>query len=235
MEHMIESADKAVGTELNEAKIKTVLQENKMEGLDPKLLAALKSNGVSDGKNDHQWDNPLFWLIILGFLRGKGGIFGGGEGDAGGGAAIGAIQAKLDCLQQGQQDAALSALGTNMTNQHHSSEMSRQNDASRMAAQLAECCCNLGKGQERIINEIVKCCCTLQAGQKDIVNEMCKQTQLIVTNATANTQRIIDNMNRLADDEKTQKLNDCKTALSNAEQTKELLAAMNSGGHRGGG
>ena len=53
-----------------------------MDGLDPNLLALLKSNGVDP--NTAQWNNPLFWIIILGFLRGRGGIFGGdGEGDKG--------------------------------------------------------------------------------------------------------------------------------------------------------
>lgn len=205
-----------------------------MDGIDPGLATLLKENGFNGGRD--QWSNPLFWLIILGFLRdnGGGGIFGGGAKDAGG-AAIGSMQAKLDCLQKGQQDAALAAFESNMTNQHHTAGITHQNATSQLAASLAECCCNLRAGQERIINEMLRCCCDLKAGQKDIITEICKQTQLIVTNATANTQRIVDNMNRIADDEKTQKLNDCKVALSNAEQTKQLIMALGNNNHQHGG
>lgn len=186
-----------------------------MDGIDPGLVALLKANGMDKG---YQWNNPLFWLIILGFLRG------GGGGIFGGDAAVGATQAKLDCLQQGQQDAAMAAHNTNMVNLAHDNQVVTQNGFNRIAGQLAECCCNLS------------------AGQKDIVNEICKQTGLLTTAMTMNTQRIVDVVNVHAERETQSKLTDCKAALSNANQTKELLSELrefcsnNDGhGHRSGG
>ncbi|QZI86719.1 hypothetical protein SIPHO019v1_50002, partial [Vibrio phage 82E32.1] len=46
-------------------------------------------------------NNPLLWLITLGFLKGDSGLF-GGNGNAGAGVLAGETQAKLDCLAQGQ-------------------------------------------------------------------------------------------------------------------------------------
>ena len=195
------------GIEQEKRSIKT--KENKMEGIDPSLVALLQNKGGDD------YDQTLRWLIVLGFLGRRGGLFGG---DDAGGASAGATQAKLDCLSQGQQDAAMSAHNTNMVNLSHSNEMATQNGFNRLASQMAECCCDL------------------RAGQKDIVNELCKQTQVIVAASVSNTQRIVDVVNVHANTETQSKLTDCKAALSNANQTKEIAGLISeccSDGHRG--
>ena len=55
-----------------------IIKEHKMEGMDPGLIALLKQNGF-DGNQKDYWSNPIYWLLILGFLRGGGGggLFGG--------------------------------------------------------------------------------------------------------------------------------------------------------------
>ena len=193
MEHT-DVIDADIVSSINKEKTEK-LKENKMEGIDPSLVALLQNKGGDD------YDQTLRWLIVLGFLGRRGGLFGG---DDAGGASAGATQAKLDCLSQGQQDAAMSAHNTNMVNLSHSNEMSTQNGFNRLASQMAECCCDL------------------RAGQKDIVNELCKQTQVIVAASVSNTQRIVDVVNAHANVETQSKLTDCKAALSNAEQTNKL-------------
>jgi len=215
--------------EQEEVTEKVTEMESKMEGLDPGLVALLKDNGMKTDQG-YQWNNPLFWLIILGFLRGEnGGFFGGGNGDGhdtATAAALAAQGAKLDCLAQGQQDAAMATHNTNMVNLAHSNTITQNEGFNRLAASLAECCCNLRSGQKDIVNELAKCCCTLAAGQKDIENALCLQTNTLVMNMTTNTQRIIDNTNAHANAVVAAELASCKAQLSNAEQTKELIAAL---------
>lgn len=198
-------------------------KENKMEGIDPNalsgLIAQLKDNGMGDERGGYQWNNPLFWLIILGFLKGEGGggLFGGGNNAAAGAAAIeaakndGLTQAKLDCLAQGQQDASAAAHNAQMVSLAHAADMASNAGFNRLAAAMAECCCDLRTGQKDIL-----------CGQKDIINEMCKQTQLIVANATANTAAINANINAHANQENRDKLAACERDLSNCQQTNAL-------------
>ena len=189
-----------------------------MEGIDPGLVALLKENGV-DGQN--QWNNPFLWLIFWRILERH-------NGDEGG-AAAGATQAKLDCLAQGQQEALAAAHNMNMTNLFHSSELAANASTQRLAAQLAECCCNLKAGQKDIENAILKCCCEMQTA-------ICNQTNTLTTQNTANTQAILNSVDRHADAVVQDELAACKAKLSNSEQTKELLAALNNNsGHRDGG
>lgn len=171
-----------------------------------KLEKENKMEGIDPGiaallQNGDSNDDVLKWLIVLGFLGRDNGLFGGGGGDS-------ATNAKLDCISENQHSAALAAVNTNMTNLFHSSEMNTQNGFNRIASKLCECCCDL------------------KAGQKDIVNELCKQTQIVVSSGVANTQRIVDVVNTHANVETQSKLTDCKQALSNAVQTKELLTAI---------
>ncbi len=156
----------------------------KMEGIDPTVVAML---------NNNENDDILKWLIVLGFLGKDGGLFGGGSGSEAAAVAAGATQAKLDCLAQGQQDAALAAHAT-----------ATQVGFNSLSTQLSECCCNL------------------KSGQKDIVNELCKQTQVIVAAGLANTQRTIDAVDKHAEAQVQEVLSECKLRLSNVEQTKEL-------------
>lgn len=184
---------------INEDLTENNKENEKMDGIDPGLVALL---------NDNDNDDVLKWLIVLGFLGKNGGLF-GGDNDA----AAGATQAKLDCIAQGQQDAALAAHG-----------VATQQGFSALSTQMAECCCNL------------------RSGQKDIVNELCKQTQVIVAASLANTQRVIDAVDKHAEAQVQEVLADCKLQLSNVAQTKELsllIAAAcdcnsNGNGHGGG-
>ena len=226
-------------------------KENKMDGIDPAslpgLIAQLKQNGMGDEGSGYQWNNPLFWLIILGFLKGEGdgGLFGGGSSDAAGGLAAveaaknaGATQAKLDCLAQGQQDAAFAAHNAQMVALTHAAEMANNAGFNRLAAAMAECCCDLRSGQKDIL-----------CGQKDIVNAMCNQTQILTAQNNANTQRIVDTVNAHANQENRDKLASCERDLSNCQQTnsfnqqtalimkeiadlKACACGDNNGGHR---
>ena len=197
-------------TDGTKQKLEPKLKEDKMEGISASELSGLLTQ-LKDGNHEDNW---LKWILTIGLLGGgEGGIFGGRRGGE---------DAKLDCLQQGQQDAALAAVNTNMTNQHHSAEMSRHSDTARLASDFAECCCNLRAGQKDIVNEIIKCCCKLSSGHKDIVNEMCKQTGILTTAMTANTQRVVDEVRVHAKDETLAKLRAAEDALSNERQTNML-------------
>lgn len=195
------------------------------------LKTVLENNGLGNDKAGFQWNNPLIWLIILGFLRGDngGGLFGGGSGDAGTAAALASQGAKLDCLQQGQHDATIASLRAEMVNLNHQTTIANNEGFNRLASALAECCCNLRTGQKEIL-----------CGQESIKNALCQQTGIITTAITTGNQRIIDVVNAHANEENRDKLNDCKQDLSNCRQTnafaeqlalltKEIREACNNG------
>lgn len=194
-------------------------------GIDPGMLALMNDD-----------DKILKWLITLGFLGRRGGFLGGEEGV--GAAAVlnnvtqsdvdaakhaGATNAKLDCLTQGQSDAAVAAHNMQMINLFHSAEQARcagntalSAQITAVATQMAACCCDLKQGQAEI-----KC------GQESIKNEMCKQTNILLEAGNRDTQRIIDVVNTHAKDELESKLVTCTSERDNARQTLQLTELGN--------
>lgn len=235
MEHEVSPVGVEVGYDTEHERVKET-KETKMEGIDVTGLAAvLKQNGF-DGNQKDYWSNPIYWLLILGFLRGGGGggLFGGGDkaGDSALAAEVAANSAKLDCLQQGQTEQLMRSLSdtvnaniANLSNRvidtSHASDMAAvQRDSAARAAAAA-------------------CCCDLKAGQERIINEFCKQNQLLTATITAGNQRILDSIERHADEEQASKLADAKSDLSNCRQTNTILDAIRDDcgkdwGHRGG-
>ena len=137
-------------------------------------------------------NNPLLWLITLGFLGGRNGFFGNNEGAGTAAVAnttgIAENSAKIDCLQQGQ------GFLQNSLN---------QNDLNNRFQGLRDEVVNL-EGITRDINDtmfresaavqraISDCCCRLEKGQANIETAIALQTNTLTTNANNNTQRIID-------------------------------------------
>jgi len=136
--------------------------------------------------------NPLLWLITLAFLGNRNGVLGGGGDVASGAAVVGVAEnsAKLDCLQQGHASLMGQIAQTQTSNEF--------NNISRQISELASVDRDI---QDSIFREtsalsraLADCCCELQKGQSDIQTAVALQTNTLVSNADQNTQRILDNL-----------------------------------------
>ena len=171
-------------------------------------------------------NNPLLWLITLGFLRGNGGLFGGGDQQSGAGVLAGETQAKLDCLAQQHQTL--------------SDQISNGDNVARFQALSSQVSNLEGIGRDgtaAITNQIndlraqaAECCCDTKVAIQGVSTSIAQQTATLAAEGLANTQRILD---RLC-------LGDLE--LKNAEirrlqdqlQTQTIIAGCH-GAHAGGG
>ncbi len=170
-------------------------------------------------------NNPLLWLITLGFLKGDGGLFGGNNGNAGAGVLAGETQAKLDCLAQGQDIIRAQAADNNI-----SAQFNNLSGEIRGVAESARDSRDLTTSQlTNLAQSLASCCCDLKTGQQSIKTDVAMQTAQLFQAGTANTQAILD------------KLCDSQNAIAQAEirrlqdalQTQTIIA--NCGDSSGGG
>ena len=166
--------------------------------------------GFGDGNG---WWVILFLLVLLGgWGRGFGNGYGGFGGSTGGVADnyvltsdFAQVDRKLDTISNGICDSTFS-LNNTMTNGFANVQntlcqgFSGVNNAittngyetrlgvQGLAAQLANCCCDLGK-------QISDCCCTTQRGLDGINYNMVMNTNNIQQTLCNNTRDIIDNQN----------------------------------------
>lgn len=158
------------------------------------------------GLGNNALNNPLLWLITLGFLSGRNGFL-GGDNSASGSVAVANTtgiaenSAKIDCLSQGQkflQDSlhaqseagAFEALNTNINNL---AAIERDQTAllAGISRDIQDSVFRESNAQQRQLSE---CCCRLEKGQANIETAIALQTNTLTTNANANTQRILDQL-----------------------------------------
>jgi len=103
-----------------------------------------------------------------------------------------------------------------------------------LASKLAECCCAIQLGQKDIIN-------TTQAGFAATDAAICNQTNVLVAQGVANTQRILDRVNDIESLNQAQKLNEAERELQTARTVDQISQrcgccnTSNGGGGNGGG
>ncbi|CAM0053306.1 hypothetical protein VPHK479_0011 [Vibrio phage K479] len=171
-------------------------------------------------------NNPLLWLITLGFLKGDGGLFGGGNnGQAG--VLAGEAQAKLDCLAQGQDVLRAQAADNNI-----SAQFNNLSNEIRGVAETARDSRDLTTSQlTSLAQSLASCCCDLKTGQQSIKTDVAMQTAQLLQAGTSNTQVILD------------KLCENQGAIKDAElrrlqddlQTQTILASINNNHGHGNG
>lgn len=169
-------------------------------------------------------NNPLLWLITLGFLKGDGGLFGGGNNGGQAGVLAGEAQAKLDCLQQGQDILRMQAADNNISAQFNnlSGEIRGVSETARDSRDLTT------TQLTALAQSLASCCCDLKTGQQSIKTDVAMQTAQLFQAGTANTQAILDKLcenNAAIKDAEIRRLQD-------ALQTQTILS--NCGGHSKG-
>lgn len=167
-------------------------------------------------------NNPLLWLITLGFLKGDGGLFGGNNGGQAG-VLAGETQAKLDCLAQGQDVIRAQAADNNI-----SAQFNNLSNEIRGAAETARDSRDLTTTQlTALAQSLASCCCDLKTGQQSIKTDVAMQTAQLFQAGTANTQSILD---KLCENQAALKDSEIRR-LQDALQTQTILA--NCGGTNG--
>lgn len=116
-------------------------------------------------------NNPLMWLITLGFLRDGGGLGGNNNNQAG--VFAGSTDAKLDCLTQQH-----SSLANQLQQNEVLAGLRGNSDQIRdLAAQAAECCCET------------------KIAIQEVNTNMANQTAILTASGLANTQAVLDRLN----------------------------------------
>lgn len=164
-------------------------------GLGDAMLLAQRGNEC----NNAMFNNPFVWLIWLAFFGGYGGG-GFGFGNRGGGAAAAVADGVVTRAElaagfanQGIQDG-IAGITRDLTTGF--SAINANINESRFDAQ--------------------KCCCETQRAIDSVKYENAQNTCAITTNATANTQRILDRLCQMEASAKEQRIQDLQTALQTA-------------------
>lgn len=170
-------------------------------------------------------NNPLLWLITLGFLKGDGGLFGNNNGNQAG-VLAGEAQAKLDCLQQGQETIRAQAADNNI-----SAQFNNLSNEIRGASETARDSRDLTTNQlTALAQSLASCCCDLKTGQQAIKTDVAMQTAQLLQAGTANTQAVLD---KLCENQAAIKDAEIRR-LQDALQTQTIIANCN-GSSNGGG
>ncbi|CAL9955795.1 hypothetical protein VPHD472_0011 [Vibrio phage D472] len=165
-------------------------------------------------------NNPLLWLITLGFLKGDGGVFGGNNnGQAG--VLAGEAQAKLDCLAQGQDVLRAQAADNNISAQFNalSNEIRGVSETARDSRDLTT------TQLTALAQSLASCCCDLKTGQQSIKTDVAMQTAQLLQAGTANTQTILD---KLCENQAAIKDAEIRR-LQDALQTQTIISNCNGG------
>ncbi len=167
-------------------------------------------------------NNPLLWLITLGFLKGENGILGGNGNAGAAGVLAGETQAKLDCLAQQHQ-----TLSNQITNDGNVARFQAvSNQISNLEGISRDNTAAITNTLNDIRADAAECCCETKIGIEGINTSIAQQTAVLTASGLANTQAILDriNMSELATkDSEIRRLQDDL-------QTQTILANCNGGG-----
>lgn len=182
----------------------------------------VNGNGYNNGS---MWGGDGIWAILLLALLGGGRGFGwGGSGGYGAGSEflgyeLGKTATQADIASGFNNSAVLSNL--------NDLKLSLANGF----AGVDNAVCTLGyqnqQGFNTIGQQIAGCCCDIRTQIADLKYSNERQTCELITNANANTQRIIDYMQSEKIDTLNRKLAIAEGQISQANQTATLLNAIN--------
>lgn len=132
-------------------------------------------------------NNPLMWLITLGFLSRNGGLLGGGGGEVASAASI-ANSAKIDCLQQGQTALAdrIASQSDEFRFQNMTTNINNLADIERATQDT------IFRETAAVQRQLAECCCEIKEGIQGVNTAIALQTNTLTMNANANTQKILD-------------------------------------------
>lgn len=217
---------------------KTVI--NTGSGIDPALLGLLSSKDAGA----MNMNNPLLWLITLGFLGRNGGLLGGGN--AGEAATLAAattpkdIAAQLNVLSAANcasNHEILEALcGLGRSGDANTASIIQGQSAQNMATaqNTAAIVSAITTGNSSLAAQLAKCCCENQLATeqtKNLVNMTALQTQNLVNTTACQTQNQLaasvceikqhedDNAQKILAAINAQNLDDLRQRLSDAQNT----------------
>lgn len=192
--------------------------------IDPNLL--LNGGGFGGG----MWNNPIWAIVFLAFLRG--GLWGGNEGCgsnafvssqlgqaiAGNANSISNLATSLNCTE-GQIQAAIAGV------QNSIQQVANANNMSAMQIVNA-----INSGNAGIANQLQQCCCNVEnavnTGFGNLRYESAAQTCAIKQNDTDNTNRILAKIDAVQDEAKNNKINELTAALTAANSRAERQAEL---------
>lgn len=196
--------------------------------IDPNLWAAL--NNGSGGFGGGMWNNPIWAIVFLAFLRG--GLWGGndsgcnnsfvasqlGQAIAGNANALSNLATSLNCTE-GQIQAAIGNVQTAIQ------QVANQNNLSAMQTINA-----INSGNAALANSLQSCCCDIKTavatGFGNLRYEDAANTCAIKQNTTDNTNRILAKIDAVQDEAKNNKINELTAALTAANSRAERQAEL---------
>lgn len=187
-----------------------------------------------DGCNNGMWNNPLMWLIILGYLGGNGnGLFGNRAGEVANGQ-IAQLQNTVDSNHNNDTTLGAIANGTCATRDVAAAIES-------LRAQMASCCCEnktltqqVGyETQIRDMQNTANLTSSIENVRQAAVNgfanigfQMAQDKGEMINAGNMNTQRIVDTLNNHWNSDLQQRYADAKLELSQLNQNATLIAAL---------
>ena len=213
--------------------------------IDPNLWAALNNGG---GFGGGMWNNPIWAIVFLAFLRG--GLWGGNDGGcntgfvssqlgqaiAGNANAISNLATNLNC-SIGQVQSAIAGVQNSIqqvANQNGMNAMQIVNavnsgDAALTSA-LQSCCCDLkttinNQGFENRLNN-ERQSQLIQNGFSQVGYAAAEQTCAIKQNNTDNTNRVIAKLDAMEDSRKDREINALTAQLTAANSRAERAAEL---------
>ena len=183
-------------------------------------------NNNNNGWNDWSW---IIGLAVVGGIFGNGGFgFGGGNRGYGFGGGIAenyalatdfaTIERKLDSVNSGICDATFA-----LNNTINNGFFGVQNSLTQGFAGLNTA---LLQGNYNLSSQLAQCCCDTRSAIADVKYANERQTCDLITNANANTQRIIDFMvgEKLAS--KDARIASLEAQISNDRQSRYIVDAL---------
>lgn len=223
-----------------------ILPENN-GSLDPNLLFAMNGGG---GFGGGMWNNPIWAIVFLAFLRG--GFWGGdggcgngsaafvssqlGQAIAGNGNAISNLATNLNC-SIGQVQTAIGQVQNaiqSVANQNGMNAMQIINAVNSgnaaITSALQSCCCDIKtavntQGYENRINNLQQSQ-LIQNGFSQVGYAAAEQTCAIKQNNTDNTNRVIAKLDAIEDSRKDREISTLTAALTAANSRAERQAEL---------
>ena len=196
--------------------------------IDPNLWAALNNGGGGFGGG--MWNNPIWAIVFLAFLRG--GLWGG----EGGGCATGFVSSQLGQAIAGNANA-ISNLATNLNcsisqvqnaiGQVQNAIQQTANANNMSAMQIIN---SINSGDAALANSLQTCCCNItnavNTGFGNLRYEEAANTCAIKQNNTDNTGRILSKLDAIEDSRKDREIASLTAALTAANSRAERQAEL---------
>lgn len=207
-----------------------IFPEGAGNSIDPNLWAALNNNGGGFGGG--MWNNPIWAIVFLAFLRGGFG-WGGNEGGCGSAAfvssqlgqaiagnanAISNLATNLNCSISQVQNA-INSVQTNIQ------QLANQNGMSSMQIINA-----INSGDASLTNALQSCCCnltnTVNTGFGNLRYENAAQTCSVKQSIADQTSTVLAKLDAIEDSRKDREISNLTAQLTAANSRAERAAEL---------